>query len=119
MYFVNQFSAEGCVSAATSINIEIDDCFIVNAPTAFTPGDGDNTNDRWVIDQLNVRYPNNHVTIFNRWGSILFESDGYNDPWDGTYKGKVLPVGSYYYIIEFNDEAGTPAEKGIVTIIRN
>ncbi len=117
-YYVTQ-TGSGCESVSASVTVTINDCFELEVTTAFTPGDGDNVNNTWEIPELNLRYPNCNVTIFNRWGQILFNSDGYATPWDGKYNGEDLPVGSYYYIIEFNDAENTPNATGTVTIIRN
>jgi gliding motility-associated-like protein len=117
-YYATETSPQGCVSLASSVSVTINDCFVLEVPTAFTP-DGDGVNDSWVISELSIRYPNNNVTIFNRWGQVLYNSDGYLIPWDGRFDNKDLPVGSYYYIIDFNDALDTPNATGIVTIIRN
>lgn len=85
-------------------------------PTVITPN-FDGKNDLFVIANLEKIYPDCHVVIFNRWGSIVFESTGYADAWDGTYKGEPLPMGTYYYHIELNDEDGT-VFKGDISIIR-
>lgn len=66
-------------------------------PNAFSPN-GDGINDNWEIDDLKA-YPDCTVTVFNRWGQELFKSIGYQRPWDGLYKGKPVPVATYYYII--------------------
>ena len=113
-YVIEQIN--GCTSPISSYDITIETCDII-LPTAFTP-DGDNANDNWVIVNLDVVYPNNTVTVFNRWGSKLYESkkgDYANSAWDGTFEGKMMPVGTYYYIID----SGTDAEdlKGIVSIV--
>jgi gliding motility-associated-like protein len=65
-------------------------------PNAFSPN-SDGINDQWVIEGLNG-YPDCRVEIFNRWGQSVFSSKGYS-PWNGKYKGKDMPVGTYYYII--------------------
>jgi gliding motility-associated-like protein len=83
-------------------------------PNTFTPNN-DGTNDKWDIKYLKD-YPNCRVQVFNRYGQLVFESQGYNSSWDGTYKGKSLPWGTYYYIIEMS-----PWRKpitGYVTIIK-
>jgi hypothetical protein len=52
---------------------------------------------------------------------LLYESQkgGYSsNPWKGEFEGSSLPVGSYYFIIEFNDEVSEP-RKGIVSIVLN
>jgi len=84
-------------------------------PTAFTP-DGDNYNDVWNLKELSS-YPDNVVKIYNRWGYLLYESDGYQESWDGTYNGEQLPSGSYFYIINLNVGELKPFT-GSVTIIK-
>lgn len=83
-------------------------------PNTFTPND-DGINDTWVIENLDS-YIGNRVQIFNRYGQLMFESYGYAKPWDGKYKGKPLPFGTYYYIIEPGN--GMDALTGYVTILR-
>ena len=74
-------------------------------------------NDEWTIDQIE-QFPNCTVEIYNRWGTLLFKSTGYNDKWSGMYKNKLLPIGTYYYIIELNDPKFPDPITGPVTIIR-
>ncbi len=83
-------------------------------PNTFTPNN-DGINDTWRIDYL-FTYPNNRVQIFTRAGQLVFESRGYNTPWDGTLKGKPLPFDTYYYIIE--PGSGRDPITGYVTIIK-
>jgi gliding motility-associated-like protein len=84
--------------------------------SGFTPND-DGVNDFWDIDDI-LYYPNATVKVFDRWGRVVFSSVGYADDqrWDGKYKGKDLPIGTYYYIIDLKD--GSPPYKGPVTIVR-
>jgi|GEM_PF-3501238 len=104
-------------------NCEITDSFIVEKtdkncqeiPEIFTPN-GDGQNDVWNIGNVHI-YPNIEVEIFNRWGILVFKSNGYNEPWDGTYNGKKLPMDAYYYVIYLNKE-GHEILKGIVSIVR-
>ncbi len=65
---------------------------------AFSPN-GDGINDRWTIDYLDT-YPGCIIEVFNIYGQIVFRSVGYSQPWDGTFKGKPLPIGTYYYVID-------------------
>ena len=83
-------------------------------PNTFTPNN-DNINDFWVIQYLD-EYINNHVQVFTRTGQLVFESRGIYKPWNGTYKGKPLPVDTYYYIIE--PGSGRENFTGFVTIIK-
>lgn len=82
-------------------------------PNAFSPN-GDGINDDWRIQYLES-YPGTTVDIFNRYGQKVFSSIGYDKPWDGKYNGKVLPVGTYYYVI--NPKNGRAIMSGSVTII--
>lgn len=86
----------------------------ITAPNTFTPN-GDGINDLWIIAGLNT-YPNSTVTIYNRYGILLYFSKGYIKPWDGTDNGKELPVGTYYYIIELDQHK--PKVTGYVAIVR-
>ena len=88
-------------------------------PTAFTP-DGDGVNDFWELPNIDLIYPENAVVVFNRWGSVVYESEKGKyalNPWKGDYKGKPLPVGTYYFIIKV-DEDEEHDLKGSVTVVR-
>jgi len=83
-------------------------------PNAFTPN-GDGINDVWNIKSL-IDYPSCLVSIFTRYGSMIYQSRGYARPWDGFYNGSQLPAGTYYYII--NLQNGQPPFSGWVALIR-
>lgn len=87
----------------------------VDVVNVITPnGDG-------VHDVLEIRglssYPNNTVRIYNRWGVMVFQTKGYNtsgNVFDGTSQGRVtvdqdnkLPVGTYFYVIDYQDNGGS------------
>jgi len=115
-YYVTS-TENGCEGPESGITITIEECDII-IPTAFTP-DQDGANDDWELVNIDVIYPQNNVRVYNRWGNLVFESpegDYDNNRWDGTFKGELLPVGSYYYIIEPNVE-GVDAKTGSVSII--
>jgi len=81
----------------------------------FTPN-GDGKNDTWRIESIQL-YPNAIVEIYTRWGKLIFRSDnGYQDPWDGTFKGQELPMDSYHYIIDLGN--GSTPIVGSITIVR-
>ena len=117
-YYVTE-TLNGCEGPASEVIITINFCTIT-IPTAFTP-DGDGVNDDWEILDIDQTYPENIVYVYNRWGNLLFTSvqgDYDNNRWDGTFKGADLPVGSYYFIIEHNNEENDK-ENGVVSIILN
>jgi gliding motility-associated-like protein len=76
------------------------DCFV---PTLFTPN-GDGVNDVLIIPCLETtRYPGNAIKVFNEWGGLVFSASPYGNDWMGTHDGKALPVGTYFYIMDFGD----------------
>ena len=84
-------------------------------PNTFTPN-GDGKNENWTIQYLDS-YPECYIRVFNRNGQLVYESIGYQAPgWNGTSKGKSLPFGTYYYIIE--PGSGRKPITGYVTIIK-
>jgi gliding motility-associated-like protein len=72
-------------------------------------------NDRWKITSLDT-YPEAIINVYNRYGQRVYKSLGYSQDWDGSFEGKPLPVGVYYYIIDL--QTSKPFLKGSVTIIR-
>jgi gliding motility-associated-like protein len=59
------------------------------------------------------------MQIYNRWGSLLYETNNTNPGWDGTFNGDTCPDGVYFYII---DAIGFSTKKydlhGTVTLLR-
>ncbi|MCR9253694.1 MAG: cadherin domain-containing protein, partial [bacterium] len=87
----------------------------LDIPTTFTPN-GDMINDTWDIDNILI-HQDAKVTVFSTDGARVFESIGYEVPWDGTYQGNELPVGTYYYIIELSG-SNLRQYKGFVMILK-
>ncbi|MDB5088046.1 MAG: hypothetical protein JWR09_2040 [Mucilaginibacter sp.] len=56
------------------------------------------------------------ITVFTRYGSVIYKSIGYVNAWDGTCNGSALPVGTYYYILDIKN--GKKPLSGFVTILR-
>ncbi|MFM7727947.1 MAG: gliding motility-associated C-terminal domain-containing protein, partial [Flavobacteriales bacterium] len=65
----------------------------LDAPNIFTPN-GDGTNATLVFDQLQF-YPSSHLYVYNRWGTLVYEEENYQNNWDGGD----LPDGVYYYVL--------------------
>ncbi|MEO8768870.1 MAG: gliding motility-associated C-terminal domain-containing protein [Ferruginibacter sp.] len=106
----------GCTATDKLIVNVIGNCR--NVRNAFTPN-GDGINDYWMVyDQFDCLI-NVSVNVFNRYGSKVFESDNYRNTWDGHYKGKQVPDGTYYAIVEFKLLSGkTITVKTDLTILR-
>ncbi|MCK8522636.1 gliding motility-associated C-terminal domain-containing protein, partial [Aquimarina sp. D1M17] len=88
--------------------------------TGVTPN-GDGVNDEFRIVGLE-NFPNNTLQIFNRWGVKVFEQDGYEQPGSEFFRGisngrvtinkeKELPVGTYYYVLEYENADGIRKSK--------
>ena len=84
-----------------------------NIRSLFTPNN-DGVNDYWYIPSLE-EYGTVKVTVYNRFGQIVYHSDGYKNDWDGTLNGAPLPSASYYYIIKSSAKGEI---KGVVNIVR-
>lgn len=85
-------------------------CEELTIPNMFSPN-GDGVGDVWEVSGLEER--NAMVTIFDRNGQAVFQSRGYSTPWDGSYNGRLVPVGAYYYLIIVGDEH----YRGSVTVL--
>ncbi len=113
-YYINATNEYGCVET-DSVHIEvIEDITVYNA---FSPNNGDDINQYFEIENAS-QFPGMVVEVYNRWGSRVFSSVGYSDDkrWDGTARGKDVPIGTYYYIIIPYPDASPIT--GNVTIIR-
>ncbi|WP_405251381.1 gliding motility-associated C-terminal domain-containing protein [Dokdonia sp. Asnod3-C12] len=77
---------------------------------------GDGLNDVFVIRGIE-QYPNNKLRIYNRWGVLVWDADGYGQDnvfFRGESNGRVvvdqdrlLPVGTYYYVLDYTNDAGS------------
>jgi gliding motility-associated-like protein len=77
---------------------------IVEVPNGFTP-DGDNFNDFFVIP-IAVNYSNISLSVYNRYGSLVYEKENYSNDWDGSssLNGEPLPDDTYYYVLTLDGE---------------
>ncbi|MBL7883488.1 MAG: gliding motility-associated C-terminal domain-containing protein, partial [Bacteroidia bacterium] len=112
-YTVTVTSPQGCISIDSTLVTVLP---TIVFPDGFSPN-GDGVNDEWIIDGIET-FPNCTVEVYNRWGELLFQSPGYKEKWNGTYKGQALPVGTYYYIIDLGDPLFPDAYTGPITILR-
>jgi gliding motility-associated-like protein len=106
-------TANGCSSLDT-IKVTVIPIIVPN--DGISPN-GDGLNDVWVIPYIEL-FPECVVEVYNRWGELIFSSIGYKDKWDGRYKGKDLPVGTYYYTINLNSTMSPDPITGPITIMR-
>ena len=79
-----------------------DDECILELPSAFSPN-GDGSNDNYVIHGI-LHYPNNNVSVFNRWGNLVYQKENYANEWRGeNNSSEPLPDGTYFLILEIKN----------------
>ncbi|TBN04664.1 T9SS type B sorting domain-containing protein [Hyunsoonleella flava] len=110
-YTVTVVDNNGCQVEA-SIPIEFIDICIQNY---FTPND-DGTLDSWGIGCA-TQYDDLTFDIFDRYGRKIATLN-VNEKWDGTYKGKELPTGDYWYVVKLNDSRNDKEFVGHFTLYR-
>ncbi len=114
----------GCKDTARS-TITIRDEYTFYAPTYISP-DFDGINDVFFVIGHGITSKDFKMhEIYDRWGEIIYETDKYDptDPqkygWNGTTNGKLVPVGTYTWLVRYTDLSNTYHEKtGSVTVIR-
>ncbi len=120
-YIIYALDNNACIS--NSINVQILQIpeppppppdTVITIYDAFSPN-ADGKNDVWNIGNIQA-YPNCVVKIFNSWGMAVFDSKGYDEPWDGKHNGNELPAGTYYYYIDLGD--GNETFTGTVNIVK-
>ncbi|MEK6154957.1 T9SS type B sorting domain-containing protein [Flavobacteriaceae bacterium 3-367] len=87
----------GCVA---SITMPFNFTGMLEIPNFFTP-DGDNNNDVWFPENRDF-FPNLEVKIYDRYGRVVAILDQVSH-WDGTYDGREVPSGDYWYVVNAND----------------
>jgi gliding motility-associated-like protein len=111
-YYVTVIDFNGCKA---SKGILLTEPMILEMPTGFSPN-GDGKNDFFVVHGIDA-YPNNVITIYNRWGNVVYNKEGYKNEWDGIGNlGEVLPNATYFVILEINGRE--IVKKGFVELRR-
>ncbi len=111
-FYISQLNGS-CESSRAEVKVTVG-LSALNIANTFTPN-GDGINDFWMINGI-TNYPAAEVQVFTRNGQRIFDSKGYATPFDGTFDGKKLPEGVYYYIIDLHSNCSLLS--GSLTIIR-
>ncbi|MFT3908737.1 MAG: gliding motility-associated C-terminal domain-containing protein [Ferruginibacter sp.] len=112
---LNNVGCDSVITTTLRLRKEISECLIMK--NAITPN-GDGINDHWVLYKYNC-FKRLEVNVYNRYGSLLYHSDDYKNDWNGKYKNKELPDGTYYYVmkvISYGDREHL--FKGNITLLR-
>ena len=105
------------ISSNSERTIDIEAKVMVDIPSAFTPN-GDNANDTWHLEVSNEDALDQAIVkVYNKRGLLLYESEGFEQDWDGTFNGELLPVDTYYYTIVVKLPYVRQTYSGVVTIL--
>ncbi len=103
-----------CETKTVSFSINDDGCEMeLYIPSAFTPN-GDGLNDCFEV--YVTEYDSYHLQVFNRWGSLIFETYNPNDCWDGKVKGEIV-MGTFVYKINADDGKSMRKVHGTVSVL--
>ncbi|MEA3495876.1 MAG: PKD domain-containing protein [Bacteroidota bacterium] len=111
IYSVRVVNSNNC-DDETSFKVTVKTVKRFKAVDVFTPN-GDGINDRWIIEDIDAYKPCK-LTIYNRYGDVLYSTNDYKNDWNGKYDGELLREGAYYYILETNDDR---IIKGSISIV--
>ncbi len=100
-----------CDTATVFVTVE---CTGLEVFNAFSPN-LDSKNDFFKITGLQ-NYPNHKLYVYNRWGNLVFEASNYQSDWFGTWEGKDLPDGTYFYVLDLGE--GEKPLRGYVQLNR-
>ena len=90
--------------------------FTLFAPNSFSPN-RDGTNEEFLLKGQYIREYN--LTIYNRWGTVVFETNDIEKGWDGTFNGESVPEGTYSWYVKATDTEGLSYRKnGMISLIR-
>jgi gliding motility-associated-like protein len=120
-YLVQQIVVHesGCADTAVVL-IDIEPLVVVEMPNAFTPNN-DGLNDGFRGFGFNTGLENFRMSIWNRWGEMIFETSNPSAAWNGTKNntGPPAPPGVYVYMVEYDGpRGGREVLRGHVTLIR-
>ena len=79
----------------------------------FSPN-GDGFNDSWAVPGIRF-YEGARISVYDRVGTRMFYTESPDVGWDGTFDGKQLPVGSYFWVIEIKETGAM--RRGMLNII--
>ena len=117
-YFVTGTDINNCKNIDTVVVFVKSDTMLIAIPNAFTPN-GDGVNDEFkVLASPNLSLED--FQVFNRWGSLIFETKDINIGWDGSFMNAEQPVGSYIYYVKTKDiiNGKIAAYTGTVSLVR-
>ena len=95
------------------------DTLIIYLPNAITPSHKDGLNDYFYLPtEYHPMISEFEITVFNRWGTIVYHSNDKNFRWNGKINGEIYCNVVYNYLIRYCDKNGRPCNRrGIITVL--
>lgn len=119
MYYVKATSKYGCYAVASiGAIVKPPPPPVISGSNTFTPNN-DGVNDEFKVSITGFGAFKS-LKIYNRYGKMVFMSTNINTPWDGTFDGKPVPVGTYYWVFEGINTYDRSAvhEAGDISLVR-
>jgi gliding motility-associated-like protein len=127
---LHAYSSTGCIDVYTlSPGVTVQPAGVLRFSSVFTPNregpidltklpTGGTEIDQFFFPPIRETVLSYKLQIFNRWGTLIFESRDINVPWNGYYKGKLCRQGVYIWFVEGKYANGKPFTKtGDVTLL--
>jgi len=114
LWIMNEFGCYASDEVVIKVGCTSD---VIYVPNAFSPN-GDGNNDKLYVRSKGLKVLN-YFRIYDRWGSLVFESNDLNNGWDGTIRNKIGMPGVYVWYMEGACPNGQKVElQGNVTMVR-
>ncbi|WP_440068024.1 BspA family leucine-rich repeat surface protein [Tenacibaculum discolor] len=122
---VTPYNSVGSATGCSEISFRTEEGLVGETKYGFSPN-GDGVNDFWEIKGIE-EYPNNSVTVFNRWGDMVFQIKGYDNQFNvfrgvanklTSMGGDKLPAGTYFFNIKISTEGKSKETKGFLVLKR-
>lgn len=100
-----------CLTALNDVNCSNEKCEIIKIegipsvyiPNTFSPN-GDQHNNTFFPVVRDIEIDNYELSIYNRWGELIFNSTNISDSWDGKYHNEDCPNGSYQWTLIYSEK---------------
>ncbi|WP_417799687.1 BspA family leucine-rich repeat surface protein [Tenacibaculum sp.] len=122
---VISYNSVGSATGCSEVSFRTEEGLVGETKYGFSPND-DGVNDFWEIKGIE-EYPNNSVTVFNRWGDMVFQIKGYDNQFN-VFRGVAnkltgmggdkLPVGTYFFNIKISTEGKSTETEGFLVLKR-
>jgi gliding motility-associated-like protein len=114
-YYVTVIDENGCSAFGAA---RLTEPKVLEMPEGVSPN-SDGENDYFVVRGLEA-YPNNDITIYNRWGNIVYQTTGYQNDWQGqNNKNEPLPDGTYFVVLNAGVDDSKVTLTGYIDLRRN